>query len=157
MTTMHDHEHHHHEHHHHEHHHHEHHHGEHHHETRLPPSGTATVVLDIGDGVGALVVHAPAVLCGVEIELARSGSSEAVTHTEVRERRLPEGPVFAGVFSALTAGDYRLLAVDGQPARDLTIRSGRVTEVAITAPATRSRNGSASTTPVSSAGRGLHA
>jgi hypothetical protein len=104
-------------------------------ESRLPPSGIGTVVLDIGDGVGALVVHAPAVLCGVEIELARSGSAEPVTHTEVRERRLPSGPVFAGVFSALTAGDYRLLAVGDHPARDLTIRSGRVTETAITAPA----------------------
>ena len=103
----------------------------HHHESPLPPSGIGTVVLDIGEGVGALVVHAPAVLCGAEIELARPGSSEPVTHTEVRERRLPGGPVFAGVFSALTAGDYRLLPVGAHPGRDLTIRSGRVTEVSL--------------------------
>jgi hypothetical protein len=102
-------------------------------ETRPPPSGIATVVLDIGEGVGALVVHAPPVLCGVEIELTRSGSSEPVTHTEVRERRLPEGSVFAGVFSALTAGDYRLLAVGGHAGQELTIRSGRVTEVSLPA------------------------
>ena len=29
-------------------------------EPALPPSGQGTVVLDIGDGVGALVVHTPA-------------------------------------------------------------------------------------------------
>ena len=104
---------------------------DHHHETRLPPSGIGTVVLDIGDGVGALVVHAPADLCGVEIELTRSGSTEPITHTEVRERRLPEGPVYAGVFSALTVGDYRLLGVGGRGPLGLTIRSGRVTEVSL--------------------------
>jgi hypothetical protein len=115
---------------------HAHHHDDrHHHETRLPPSGIGTVVLDIGDGVGALVVHAPADLCGVEIELAPSGSADALTHTEVRERRLPEGSVYAGVFSALTAGDYRLLPFGGRRPIDLTISSGRVTEVSLPDPA----------------------
>ena len=50
-------------------------------------------------------------------------------HTEVRERVLPEGSVYAGVFVALDEGDYTLLAVDGHRPRDVTIRSGRVTEV----------------------------
>ena len=38
-----------------------------------PPSGDGTVMLDIGDGIGALVVHTPAALLGVEIEIARRG------------------------------------------------------------------------------------
>ena len=100
-------------------------------EVRLPPSGVGTVLLDIGDGVGALVVHAPATLCGVEIEIARRGETNAFVHTEVRERRLPEGTVYAGVFVELPEGDYTLLDVAACPDRDLTIRSGRVTEVSV--------------------------
>jgi hypothetical protein len=104
---------------------------DHHEETRLPPSGVGTVLLDIGDGVGALVVHAPAALCGVEIEIARRGETHAFVHTEVRERRLPEGTVYAGVFAELPEGDYTLLDVAACPERDVTIRSGAVTEVSV--------------------------
>ena len=88
------------------------------------------MLLDIGEGVGALVVHAPAALCGVEIEIARRGETNAFVHTEVRERRLPEGSVYAGVFVELPEGDYTLLDVEA-PDRDLTIHSGRVTEVSV--------------------------
>ena len=54
------------------------------HERALPPSGHATVVLDIGDGVGALVVHTAAALAGAEIELAQRGETRTFVHTEVR-------------------------------------------------------------------------
>ena len=110
-----------------------HHHHDHDHEPRLAPSGVGTVVLDIGDGVGALVVHAPATMCGIEIEIARRGETNAFTHTEVRERRLPAESVYAGVFPALAAGDYTLLDVDAHRSQDLTIRSGQVTEVSLPA------------------------
>ncbi len=99
-------------------------------EPRLAPSGNATVMLDIGDGVGALVVHAPAEWCGLEIELARPHESHAFVHTEVRERQLPNGSVYAGVFPAVVEGEYTLLPVAGEPARAVTIASGRVTELA---------------------------
>ena len=52
-------------------------------------------------------------------------------HTEVRERVLPEGSVYAGVFVALDEGDYTLLDVDGHLARDVSIASGHVTEVVL--------------------------
>ena len=100
-------------------------------EPRLPPSGLGTVLLDIGDGVGALVVHAPAALNGLEVEIARRGETHAFVHTEVRERRLPEGVVYAGVFPQLPEGDYTVLAVAVQPHPDVTIRSGCVTEVTV--------------------------
>ncbi len=99
-------------------------------EPRLAPSGHATVMLDIGDGVGALVVHAPAGWCGVEIELARRNESQPFVHTEVRERRLPEGSVYAGVFPAIVEGEYTLLPIGDEPARPVSITSGRVTELA---------------------------
>ena len=99
------------------------------HEPALPPSGHGTVVLDIGDGVGALVVHTPAALAGVEIELARRGDTRAFVHTEVRERCLPDGSVFAGVFPAVPAGDYTLLGTGTRDVCDVTISEGGVTEV----------------------------
>jgi hypothetical protein len=101
------------------------------HEHPLPPSGQGTVLLDIGDGVGALVVHAAGELLGVEIELARRGEQQAFVHTEVRERRLPEGTVYAGVFPAVMIGEYTLLGLDGRADHDVTISSGRVTEVTL--------------------------
>jgi len=88
-------------------------------------------VLDIGGDVGALVVHATGDRAGVEIELARRGEQQAFVHTEVRERRLPEGTVYAGVFPAVMVGDYTLLGLDGRPGHDVTISSGRVTEVTL--------------------------
>ena len=100
-------------------------------EPRLPPSRQGTVVLDIGDGIGALVVHAPRELCGIEIEIARRGEPDAFVHTEVRERVLPEGSVYAGVFVALDEGDYTLLDVESHPTRDVSIASGRVTEISL--------------------------
>jgi hypothetical protein len=98
----------------------------------LPPSRQGTVVLDIGDGVGALVVHTSKAMCGVEIEIAHRGEAAQLVHTEVRERVLPEGSVFAGVFVALDEGEYTLLDADGTGPRDVTVHSGRVTELALT-------------------------
>jgi len=100
-------------------------------EPRLPPSRQGTVVLDIGDNVGALVVHTADSLSGMEIEIARRGQSQAFTHTDVRERRLPDGSVYAGVFPALEVGDYTLLGINGAASHDVTITSGRVTEVTL--------------------------
>ena len=103
----------------------------HRHEHALAPSRQGTVVLDIGGDVGALVVHAPGELAGVEIELARRGEQQAFVHTEVRERRLPEGTVYAGVFPAVMIGEYTLLGLDGRADRDVTISSGRVAELTL--------------------------
>jgi len=83
-------------------------------ERALPPSGQGTVLLDIGGDVGALVVHTADELDGVEIELSHRGERRAFVHTEVRERRLPEGSVYAGVFAAVVVGEYTLLGLDGR-------------------------------------------
>lgn len=101
------------------------------HEHPLPPSGQGTVVLDIGGDVGALVVHATGELSGVEIELARRGERQAFVHTEVRERRLPDGTLYAGVFPAVVVGEYTLLGLHGGRDHEVTISSGRVTEVTL--------------------------
>jgi hypothetical protein len=101
----------------------------HHHHDVLAPSGHATVMLDIGDGVGALVVHTPKDCNGLEIEIRRPGETRQLTHTEVRERVLPDCSVYAGVFPAIVAGTYTLVGVDGRPDREVNIGDGAVTEV----------------------------
>jgi hypothetical protein len=100
-------------------------------EPRLPPSRQGTVVLDIGDNVGALVVHTADSLFGMEIEIARRGQSQAFPPPHVRERRRPAGAGYAGVFPVLAVGDYTLFSPNGGAHHDVTITSGRVTEVTL--------------------------
>jgi hypothetical protein len=86
--------------------------GHHHHEGEggWEPSRPGTVVLDIGPGLGALVVGCPVSMLGAEIEadpLDWPVSRQRV-HTAVRERFVPAGTVYAAVFPALRPGRYRL-------------------------------------------------
>ena len=71
------------------------------------PSGPGTVVLELGAGVGALVLHTPAELDGREIEIS---PEEAVTsrrtHSMVRPRHITTGTRYAAVYPDLAAGPY---------------------------------------------------
>lgn len=86
---------------------------------------TEPVVLELGDGVGALIVYAGSDLVGREVEVERNDSGTR-THTEVHERLVAGRTVFAGVFPELAEGRYRVLAA-GSP--EIEIRSGEVTEL----------------------------
>ena len=119
---------------------HDHDHGHHHHdhdhhplplrsEPRLPPSTEGSVVMEVGGDIGAIVVYTPDVLEGIEIELALRGEDRQFVHTEVRERRLPDGSIYAGVFPAVPAGEYTLLPVAALPALDVHVEGGRVAEL----------------------------
>jgi hypothetical protein len=92
---------------------------------RLP---SESVVVDIGGTIGALVVHTTEALDGAEIEICPVGSA-ARSHTIVRPREVPGGPVvYAGVFPSLPAGDYTLLAWGPLPDAVVRIAGGGVTE-----------------------------
>lgn len=88
------------------------------------------VILDIGDGVGALVVTVPEDLCGRELEISPCGRPRARSHTVARRRHVPTGPLVAAVFPAVTAGDHDLWAPDGSWLGSARVTSGQVTEVA---------------------------
>jgi hypothetical protein len=98
-------------------------------EVRLPASTEGSVVMEVGGDVGALVVYTPDALAGHEIELALRGDDRQFVHTEVRERRLPDGTIYAGVFPAVPAGEYTLLSIHSLPARDVSVEGGRVAEL----------------------------
>lgn len=70
-------------------------------------AGRGAVVLDIGGDVGALVLHAPGLPVGQEIELAPADGSAAPVHVAVVPRPVPAGGVLpTAVFGALTEGAY---------------------------------------------------
>ena len=110
-------------------HHGDHHHDHHHDHQPLPPSTEGSVVMEVGGDVGALVVYAPDALAGLEIELAMRGDDHQFVHTEVRERRLSDGTIYAGVFPAVPSGEYTLLPVAALPALDVNVEGGRVSEL----------------------------
>ncbi len=90
---------------------------------------TEDVVLDIGEGFGALLIYTKPELRGTEIEVSRAGDDARRVHAEVLERRLGGQPVFAAVLGALPEGDYRIWTNDPRRRNAVTIRSGEVAEV----------------------------
>ena len=94
----------------------------------LAPSGTGTVVLDIGADVGALVLHTPPRLAGAEIEISPDGCADAPrTHSRVRERRTAATASYAAVYPALPAGRYTIWRDTATPAATVVITGGHVT------------------------------
>jgi hypothetical protein len=94
------------------------------------PSEKGSVLLDIGDDVGAAIVRTPASLLGSEIEIRRCGTAWDGTHVAVRARHVSEGVVHAALFSGLGRGLYevRLRGDADGPAAMLTVEGGRVSE-----------------------------
>ncbi len=95
----------------------------------LEPSEHASVMLDIGAGFGALIVHTPAALVGSEIDAFRGNAVVPFVHAAVRERRLPNGTVYALVYPELPEGEYTLRDTDGRVRHTVEVASGRVTEI----------------------------
>lgn len=97
-------------------------------ETIPPPSGPGTVVLDIGAGTGALILHTPADLDGREIEIsAESSGGGPRTHSRVRARRIGASIRYAAVYPDLAAGDYTIWRNPVTPVGTITITGGRIT------------------------------
>jgi hypothetical protein len=88
-----------------------------------------SAVLDIGGDTGALVVYADQSLEGQEVEIARSSGPGHVAHNVVRARTTACGVVFAAVFPAVTAGEYKILDRDGISERAFVVDGGAVAEV----------------------------
>lgn len=85
------------------------------------------VLLDIGDGYGALVVTTSSRLAGAEIHVTAAHAVTS-THVEVHERRTPSGEgVFSAVFPSLRAGRYHGSLADGEELGAWTVHDGLVT------------------------------
>ncbi|MFI5494098.1 phospholipase [Actinoplanes sp. NPDC051859] len=101
--------------------------GVHHHHT-LAPSGQGTVVLNIGAGIGALVIHTPGSLHGHEIEVSPVSDATRRTHAAVRARYVSDGVLFSVVIDSLPAGRYVVWRDPVTPLAEVDIASGAVTE-----------------------------
>ena len=79
------------------------------------PSASGSVVLDLGPGIGALVLHAPPELAGRELDIcARDVPAVAITHSLVRGRHTARGVQHAAVYPDLRPGEYLIrLDTDG--------------------------------------------
>jgi hypothetical protein len=99
-------------------------------ESAAGSSGPGTVVLELGPGVGALVLYTPAELDGREIEISRDDQGGARrTHSQVRPRHVPSGTRYAAVYPDLAAGSYTLWADEQTPASRVVITGGKITNV----------------------------
>ena len=98
-------------------------------EERVDRVHSETVVLDIGQDIGALVIYTDAGLRGREIEVSPRGSDAKRVHVEVLERRINDQPVFAAVFPGLSAGDYEIWEKAQHPSGTVTIVGGEVATV----------------------------
>ncbi|HEX6347900.1 MAG TPA: phospholipase [Candidatus Dormibacteraeota bacterium] len=92
------------------------------------------LLLDIGDGVGALVIHTPAYLFEREIEVSPLGADSRRVHTVVRRFEGRGRASFAAVFPELAEGEYRIWTDDPDLPTVASIQSGEVTEVDWSAP-----------------------
>ena len=97
-------------------------------QSQLGPSQHASVMLDIGGDIGALIISTPAAMAGHEIEIGLTAGSER-THVAVRERRGPAGTRYAAIYPALPAGDYTIWDEHGRPTETVTITGGQICEL----------------------------
>ena len=93
------------------------------------PSGSGSVVLDLGPDTGALVLHTPPELDSREIEISRraDGAPRSRTHSRVRQRHTPGGVQYAAVYPELAAGEYLVWRDTTTSAMTVTIAGGQVT------------------------------
>jgi hypothetical protein len=103
---------------------------EHTHESAYGASPAASVILELSDRVGALIIDAAAELTGAEIEISRAGAAVR-THSMVRERLTLPDRQYNAVYPSLEAGDYTVWHEDGAAAGTVTVLGGQVTRFAL--------------------------
>lgn len=87
------------------------------------------VVLDIGEEVGALIVHTEPEMHGTEVEISPTQHDDQRSHKEVLERTIDGRPAFTAVFDGLEAGLYKLWVDDKVRADDVLIEGGAIAEL----------------------------
>jgi hypothetical protein len=96
-------------------------------ETPYGATEAGTVVLEIGAGTGALVVHTPADLAGREIEISADPGPAQRRHASVRERRRGGAITYAAIYDRLPPAAYTIWRDHLTPAATITVTGGQVT------------------------------
>ncbi|HEV3046527.1 MAG TPA: hypothetical protein VGY13_04115 [Solirubrobacteraceae bacterium] len=87
------------------------------------------VILDIGEEMGALIVHTDADMHGVEVEISATGQDHERSHKDVLEREIDGRPAFTAVFDKVREGSYTLWVNGLARAREVTVTGGAVSEL----------------------------
>ena len=104
-------------------------HGNHHHHDPAHEVRVQPVVLELGEGIGALIVHTDPALLGTEVEISPAGDDGDRQHKEVLRRALGAATVHVLVYNNLPEGDYTLWIDDVAKARGVHVRGGSVAEL----------------------------
>jgi hypothetical protein len=97
------------------------------HERPAGPSTSGSVVLELGPGIGALVLRTPPELDGAEIEISLVNQPGKRTHSQVRRRITRGGTLFAAVYPNLVAGEYAIWRDLRTQVLGVTVDGGQVT------------------------------
>ncbi len=85
-------------------------------------------MLNIGAGIGALVIHTPGRLHGHEIEVSPVADPATRTHAAVRARYVGGGVVWSVVIDSLPAGRYTVWRDPVTALDEVDVPDGGVTE-----------------------------
>jgi hypothetical protein len=89
------------------------------------------VMLDLGPGVGALVLHTGREMHGMEIEISLAGHDDQRSHKQVHKRPVVGRPLYGAVFDSLPEGDYTLWLDDQPLRRNVAVAGAAVTEISL--------------------------
>ena len=95
----------------------------------MTTAASASVALDIGAGMGALVIYPAERFRGREIEISGSRGDGHRVHTGVHERTTETGSVLTAIFGSLPAAEYVVWTDDTTEGPLVTVPDGAVAEL----------------------------
>jgi hypothetical protein len=96
-------------------------------EAAPPTVASRSVVINVGEHTGALVLVSNDTRSGMEVEIHSMSQPDARTHVWVLPREGRDGVVYAAIFPSLESGDYAIIDVDGSIADVVAVPPNRVT------------------------------
>jgi hypothetical protein len=100
------------------------------HEPGYTPGAEAGVAVEVGPGLGALLIHPGERFRGLEIEISPAGDPAAPrVHTGVHERRTLTSSALTAIFGSLPSGDYVVWEDADTAGPVVTVPEGAVAEL----------------------------
>jgi hypothetical protein len=101
------------------------------HEPEYGATGAGVVLLELGAGIGALILHVPVEMNGAEIDISRAGLPGAPrTHAQVRERPASGGVSYSALYPGLPAGAYTVWRDKVTAAATVAVAGGQIASCA---------------------------
>ncbi|WP_240670545.1 phospholipase [Actinoplanes solisilvae] len=94
----------------------------------MTPSGQGTVMLNIGAGIGALIINTPGRMHGREIEVSPVDDAATRTQAAVRARYVRGGVCFSVVLDSLPEGRYTVWDNPITPLGEIDVPGGGVAQ-----------------------------